>query len=212
MILPLRTLALWLLALLTVCAAGLGIARGAARQAAPAGFPLPALDGCWQGLCLAQLPAEDALAALSTHPAVVPGSAVRITETLSISPATTLRFRLRPEGTRLLVRLEPGSYTLQGDPPVRPLLSLGALVLQIGPPERISLLDSRRVVLLFPRRPLRAEVRPAAIGDADRVALLPGDAVIALQVFDPQSPPPESALYYPLFLPWTGYGIYGSVP
>lgn len=197
-------------AAIIVLSAGLiGAARWIGQSTAAEPFPLPDAEGCWQDVCVFDLPYSDMVAALDTHTDVTPGTARLVDDVYPTGNRFRLRFEYAPGPVGTLLYLNRNRYTIQHTPPGTPLLSLGALLTALGPPDSVNILPPYHVVLIYAERGLRVTVRPALRGEHGQTHLQPADPVTALDVYDPHVPPPQDALYYPRYFPWSGLGTYG---
>ncbi len=195
------------ISILILSAVLFGGTRQIAQYTADDTFPLPDADGCWLDVCVFDLPYSKIVAALDQQPAVTRGT-VRLVDDAPTGNRLRLRFEYAPDHTDTLLYLNRDHYTIQHIPPGS-LMTLGALLTAWGAPERVNLLPPYHVVLIYPARGLRVTVMPAQRGPGGQARLLPSDPVIALDVYNLRVPPPQDALYYPRFLPWSGLGTYG---
>lgn len=165
-------------------------------------FPLPAHNGCWDGLCFSSMEPDAIPGQLSQHPAI-PADSI---ECVSIQPASCLdyKFLYAPDDSApapVTVQREAASYSLRLTPTGRPSpLHLGDLIASLGPPNALTS-TSGVVELYYPE--MVAIVRPS-IKRPDWLHLAPTNDVVGLQVL-------EHAETFSVGIsptPWHGFGLY----
>lgn len=195
-------------------AAGIAGVRAVAQDRAglPGVFPLPAPDGCWQGVCFYTWPDDAIISALDDHPLVVqsamaarPGGYHHLLLDTSRDPAQSAT-------TGVMLSWNREGYTLVWDwmvPDNPPLMTLGDLLRATGAPDRVRV-EPRGVLLWYADRRLLAVVQDAALWTAG-TRLSPDDSVNSLHVPAPAYAPPQEFSDPAHSHPWRGYAAYRAI-
>ncbi len=198
--------------LFVVCGLAAGVGRQIGLHRPAPGFPLPGRDGCWHAICFFTLPDADAALAVLRD---APGLAASSTLVVRGYPGgySIIQTGYTPPGgdsMPVLVYWSYHSYHITADWHARDrrLMRLGDVIVALGAPQAVYYLPDK-VVLAYPERGLRVFVTPARAGHgwAD---LRPADAVITLDITNPQVAVRPIQVGGAAGQAWRGFGRYAA--
>ncbi|WP_119068750.1 hypothetical protein [Aggregatilinea lenta] len=195
--------------LLVVCALAAVAAHVTGTQIPSRAFPLPTTDTCWQRICFFDFADSGAvIAALDADPDLAAHS-VGLVMAGYPGGYTTIRATYAPGGASplpVLVYWSDFAYHFTVDWHLqRPLMRLGDVIAALGPPSRVNFV-SDKLVLRYDDRYLRVFVLPTAA--ADGWGVLPTDAVVTVEMTNPDASLKPFDLAQPGSQPWHGFGRY----
>lgn len=187
-------------ALFVLLAAGIAGVRALARHGAAEVFPLPDANGCWLGICFADLSDTQIRAAIVNHPTVSQRSAYGAPDTyallVEVGQAHPVAVTLYAPGEWYRLSWD---WTLLDNPVI---MCVGDLIAALGLPDRIRS-SINGMTLYYAGRHLQVVVSPTH-GGPDWALLQPDSPVRVLHVF-PREVGEETLLWGQA---WRAFGAY----